>query len=189
MGILGQTSNFQNCIKKTNKIPEYARNYKNEWLFIRGVNNECYKFQNKYEIYESKIYDSIYSDKIKYFTKRFLKFQERGYIKDTSCFVFKKYDVFYIEDMYLMLKYEFEMHNDDELCADDFYLGFSNFYNLFCKFYDKINVGNDDDDYDYLKTIEYYSDPRNKVIDNDDLENIPYINGLLSSDDLDYDSD
>ena len=26
MGILAQTSNFQNCIKKTNKIPEYAGN-------------------------------------------------------------------------------------------------------------------------------------------------------------------
>ena len=39
MVILVQTSNFQNCIKNTNKIPEYARNYKNEWLFIRGIDN------------------------------------------------------------------------------------------------------------------------------------------------------
>ena len=39
MVILAQTSNFQNCIKNTNKIPEYARNYKNEWLFIRGIDN------------------------------------------------------------------------------------------------------------------------------------------------------
>ena len=40
MGILGQSSNYQNCIKKTNKIPEYARNYKNEYLFIRGINKK-----------------------------------------------------------------------------------------------------------------------------------------------------
>ena len=39
MGILEQTSNFQNCIKKTNKIPEYAKDFKNEFLFLRGINN------------------------------------------------------------------------------------------------------------------------------------------------------
>ena len=40
MVILAHSSNFQNCIKKTNKIPEYARNFKNEYLFIRGINKE-----------------------------------------------------------------------------------------------------------------------------------------------------
>ena len=44
MGILGQTSNFQKCIKKTNKIPEYARDFRNEYLFIRGINKSCEKF-------------------------------------------------------------------------------------------------------------------------------------------------
>ena len=40
MVILAHSLNFQNCIKKTNKIPEYARNFKNEYLFIRGINKE-----------------------------------------------------------------------------------------------------------------------------------------------------
>ena len=39
MGILEHSSNFQNCIKKTSKIPEYARDYRNEYLFIRGIDN------------------------------------------------------------------------------------------------------------------------------------------------------
>ena len=39
MGILAQTSNYQKCIKKTNIIPDYAREYKNEYLFIRGIDN------------------------------------------------------------------------------------------------------------------------------------------------------
>ena len=166
MGVLAQTSNFQNCIKTTNKIPEYARDFKKEFLFIIGVNKLFHKFEDKYEIYESKIYNSIYCDKIKYFIKRFLKFQEYGYLKDTSCFVFRKFDVFYIEDIYLMLRYDYEMYTDDEMSNDDFYPGFRDFYNLFCKFYDKINAGYDDiDEGDfYLKTIEIYSDPRNKVI-------------------------
>ena len=167
MGILAQTSNFQNCIKKTNKIPEYARNYKNEWLFIRGINKEFYKFEDKCELYESKFYESEYCKNLKYLMKRFLRKQEYGYLKDTTSFVFKKTDVFYIKDINELLKYE----NDD-----GFYPGFSDFYNLFCKFYDKINVGRDcinDIDF-YVNRIEYHSDPRNKISDSDNecLENI-----------------
>ena len=37
MGILGQTSNYQNFIKNNNIIPDYASDYKNEYLFIRGI--------------------------------------------------------------------------------------------------------------------------------------------------------
>ena len=45
MVILAQSSNYQKCIKKkTNKIPDYARGYKNEYLFIRGINETCEKF-------------------------------------------------------------------------------------------------------------------------------------------------
>ena len=39
MGILGQTSNYQNFIKNNNIIPDYASEYKNEYLFIRGIDN------------------------------------------------------------------------------------------------------------------------------------------------------
>ena len=42
------------------------------------------------------------------------------------------------------------------------------FYNLFCKFYEKINIRKYDDDDDvYVKPIEYYSGPRTKEIDFD----------------------
>ena len=44
MGIPGHTSNYQKCIKKTNKIPDYARKYKNEYLLIRGINEKCKDF-------------------------------------------------------------------------------------------------------------------------------------------------
>ena len=39
MGVLVHTSNFQNSLKNTNKIPDYARDYRNEYLFMRGINN------------------------------------------------------------------------------------------------------------------------------------------------------
>ena len=35
-----QFSDFKNFIKLNNKIPHYARDYKKEYLFIRGINKE-----------------------------------------------------------------------------------------------------------------------------------------------------
>ena len=146
MGILATNSNDQNYIKTTNKIPEYARDYKNEYLFIIGLNKEFYKFEDKYENHEYKIYESKYCKDLKILIKRFLRKQEYGYLKDISSFVFKKVDIFYIKDTYAMLKYDLEMFTDDEMSTNDFYPGFSDFYELFCKFYYKINIAYDDDD-------------------------------------------
>ena len=190
MGILEHSSNLQNCIKKTTKIPEYARDYKNEYLFIIGLNKEFYQFEGKYENHEYKIYESKYCKDLKILIKRFLRKQEYGYLKDISSFIFKKVDIFYIKDTYAMLKYDLEMFTDDEMSTNDFYPGFSDFYELFCKFYYKINIAYDDDDYDdyddYLKTIEYYGDPRNKVNDSDsDSDDLEY----LFDSDSDRDSD
>ena len=65
MGILDHTSNFQNCIKKTNKIPEYAREFKNEYLFIRGINKEFkYFVDNIKEAYRG-FFENHRVDKIK----------------------------------------------------------------------------------------------------------------------------
>ena len=41
MGILAKTSNYQNFIKNNNIIPDYAIDYKNEYLFIRGIDKIC----------------------------------------------------------------------------------------------------------------------------------------------------
>ena len=70
MGILGQTSNYQNCIKKTNKIPEYAMEFKNEYLFIRGINKEMNNFVVNYLTDCSELFVSSYNDKIKFFIKK-----------------------------------------------------------------------------------------------------------------------
>ena len=108
MGILAQTSNFQNCIKKTNKIPEYARDFKNEYLFIRGINKELDKFTEQYLFDCSELFVSRFSDRIKFIIKKFMKAQELNYLKDTSCFIFKACDVenivFYLKGCILILK-------------------------------------------------------------------------------------
>ena len=38
MGVATHFSHVQNLIKSNNKIPHYARDYKKEYLFIRGLN-------------------------------------------------------------------------------------------------------------------------------------------------------
>ena len=96
MVILAQTSNSQNCIKKTNKIPEYAREFKNEYLFIRGINKEFkYFVDNINEAYRG-LFENHRVDKIKKFIKKFLLAQKLGYLNDVSNFEIKGSDVDYL---------------------------------------------------------------------------------------------
>ena len=39
MGILKQSENISGATLSKNKIPDYARDYRNEYLFIRGIDN------------------------------------------------------------------------------------------------------------------------------------------------------
>ena len=44
MGILPQSHRDSNSILSKSKIPDYARDYRNEYLFIRGINKACWEF-------------------------------------------------------------------------------------------------------------------------------------------------
>ena len=47
MGILEQYDNNSGAIQSKSKIPDYARDYRNEYLFIRGINEACENFEKK----------------------------------------------------------------------------------------------------------------------------------------------
>ena len=68
MGILEQ----KNCVRNSNsKIPEYARNFRNEYLFIRGINKEFkYFVDNINEAYRG-LFENHRVDRIKKFIKKF----------------------------------------------------------------------------------------------------------------------
>ena len=85
VGVTGVTS--------FNKIPEYAREFKNEYLFIRGINKELDNFIIQYLLDCSELFISRFSDRIKFIIKKFMKAQELNHLKDTSCFNFKECDV------------------------------------------------------------------------------------------------
>ena len=47
MGSLAQPSITNKSTQKQSKIPEYAKDFKNEWLYIRGINKLCGEFMKK----------------------------------------------------------------------------------------------------------------------------------------------
>ena len=90
MGILAQTSNFQKCIKKTNKIPDYARDYRNEYLFIRGINKTCEKIVKRIVEEEENVFNSPQANKLIYYFNKFLKAQEIEFLMILVIFILKK---------------------------------------------------------------------------------------------------
>ena len=125
MVILGTSSNYQNCIKSTNnKIPEYARDYKKEYLYIRGLNKEFKYFINKLDDLNNGLFESNISNRIKYNMKRFLRGQEKGKLKDISNLMLPRYDVnnlIFINDQFRMYKIRWDFFNpsDDSDDEDD----------------------------------------------------------------------
>ena len=93
MGLLRHSSNFQNYIKKTNKIPKYARDYQNEWLYIRVINKEFKYFVENINEATRGLFQNHKVDRIKKFIKKFILAQERGKLQDTSNFEISSNDV------------------------------------------------------------------------------------------------
>ena len=96
MGIVTHFSNSQNFIKSTNKIPEYARDYKKEYLFIIGLDKEFKYLADNINDATRGLFESHKVDRIKYFIKRFLRGQERGKLQDISNLMLPKYNFIYI---------------------------------------------------------------------------------------------
>ena len=177
MVILAQTSNFQNCIKNTNKIPEYARNYKNEWLFIRGIKKEFKYFVENINEASCGLFENHKVDRIKKIIKKFLLSQEKGKLQDTSNFEIKSIDVDYLikikknflnfNQYIIFCKYCFD--EDDGLFIDP-YPGFKNIYDDFELFFSKFKIKYEEGTsfWDYFTDSD--SDSDSDGVDSDDLE-------------------
>ena len=184
MGILAQSSNSQNCIKKTNKIPEYARDFKKEYLFIRGINKEFKYFVDNINDANRGLFENHKVARIKYFIKRFLKGQERGKLKDASNFEISNIDVvnlIRIKKNFInfnqYIKFCKCCYDDDDVPFIDPYPGFKNIYDdyeLFCSKF-KIKYEDGGSFWDYCTDSDSDSDG----VDSDDLE------GILSDSDSD----
>ena len=142
-----KTLNNPKCIKLTNKIPEYIREYKREYQFIRGLNKKIeyfvfYNFESRY-----KLFDNYRVDIIKNLMKRILRAQEKGKLKDFREIEFCADDVLNLIRMEKnVYKYNinidhFREFNDDQ----DPNNYFKNFYDDIKIFFSKLNINGIDD--------------------------------------------
>ena len=170
MGILGTSSNYQNCIKSTNnKIPEYARDYKKEYLYIRGLDKEFEYFINKLDKLNEGLFESNIADRIKYNMKRFLRAQEKGKIKNISNFMLPSNvfnNLIFINEQFEFYKQRYDAFCDDDDYGSDSdddsvseylvdgkpYPGFKEFYDIFKNIFSQIK--NEDSDSDDDSDIE-----------------------------------
>ena len=133
-----------------NKIPEYAKEYKREYQFIRLLNNEFRYFINKLDNLNNGLFESYVADRVKYFMKRFLRAQEKGKIKDIKDFELQAKDIDYllfINTHFGYYKLRYDAFDDDEKP----YPGFIEIYDIFKLFFNQIKYQdyNYDSDYDF----------------------------------------
>ena len=176
MGILEHSSNQQKCIKKTNKIPEYARDFKNEYLFVRGINKTCEEFVKRLDI-EGKVINTPQAHKLMLHFRRFLKAQELDYLKDISEFYFKESDVNFIEslelqiDDYMDIFYDPDSYKFDQEKYENDNSGLKEFHESFSKFKDKIKI-EEITFSDFKNSLNFLDSDSDDGIDSEDIDNI-----------------
>ena len=155
-----------------NKIPEYARNFRNEYLFIIGINKTCERFVKKIDG-EENVFNTSQAKKLIFYFNKFLKAQKLEYLKDISEFYLKEDDVKFIEylecklDDYMDLFYDPVSYKFDQEKYENDNLGFKEFFESFRKFNDKINI--EKMSFSYLVSD---SDSDSDGVDSDDIKNI-----------------
>ena len=169
-----------------NKIPHYAREYKREYQFIRGINKEFKYFINKLDNLNNGLFESYIADRIKYFMKRFLRAQEKGKLKDISDLVLQREDInnlIFINEQFGYYKLRYDAINNVSDSDEDFdevnevvYPGFGKLYKLFKIFYNKLNIYYEEEEGDYEE-------------ENDEDFHIVRIVSDYDSDYSEYDSD
>ena len=205
----GAYSEFESFIK-SNKIPEYAREYKREYQFIRGLNKEFKYFIKKLDDLNNGLFETNLTNRIKNFMKRFLRAQEKGKFKDISNFIFPDNilnNINFINQQFGYYKLRYDAFCDDS--DDDDSNSFSDIVGDYDSDSDSDEYNDDSDDdgngeylvdgkpypgfiefydifkknFNQIKNESCYSD------DDDESDNEEYYNIILPDSDDDSDSD
>ena len=135
----------------SNKIPEYAKDFKKEWLYIRGINKLCDEFMKFLGDNTDSIEKVFWSSRARALIRHFkdvLEAQKIGKLQNISDFYFKYIDINNIEclkeqldnyrDLYVDRdSYEFDEESYD-LNIDIDFPGFRELFKLVSLFDDKI---------------------------------------------------
>ena len=110
-----------NATLSKSKIPDYARDYRNEYLFIRGIDKICDGLEMKLYDEDKEIFKSTMVDKIKRLINKFEKAQKLGYLKNISDKDIYESDVFNSISLYESLidmgdyYYNYDTEYDQEI--------------------------------------------------------------------------
>ena len=195
MGIPGHTSNYQKCIKKTNKIPDYARDYINEYLFIRGIDKyfEYFLDNINYGKAPQGVFQNNRVNIIKEKINILDKFITKGKLKDISNLEIDERDLYSnlllerlgdVGDYYVDEDWEFDQDIFDIFVDRDF-PGYKNLVECIELFHSKFKMV-----FDKYKSIwpdsDSDSDDDDDGVDSDDIKD--KLNGCEDSE-TDSDSD
>ena len=136
------------------KIPVYASQFKNEYLFIRGINKEFKYIVLNINDVTRGLFQNHRVTRIKKLIKRFLLAQERGRLQDTSNFVLER------DDVDNLIKIDNNFNNFcqfikylKDFCEEEYiepYPGFHSIYGDFKLFLSKFKIRNEKVIYGYI---------------------------------------
>ena len=161
MGLVEQKNCVSNNSENSNtskKIPEYAKDFKKEWLYITGINRKCGEFMKKLGE-DTDSFERVFSSPrakalIEHF-KNVLEAQKIGKLQNISQLKFKLSAVYKIIDLRMDLYYQMgnKFYTDFVISDDDFQDFFENFI-IFTK---NVNIKKEEDFEDDLY-LEYLND-------------------------------
>ena len=139
MAYLAHFTNFKKS-NNSNKIPEYAKDFKNEWLYIRGINRKCGEFMkflgDNTDSFEKVFWSSRARALIRDF-KNVLEAQKMGKLQNISKLKFKLSAVYKIID----LRNDLYFHMGNTFYADFFSDDeFQDFFENFIIFTNNVNI-------------------------------------------------
>ena len=140
MAYLAHFTNFKNSNTSNNKIPEYAKDFKKEWLYIQGINKKCGEFMNflgdNTDSFEEVFWSSRARALIKHF-KDVLEAQKMGKLQNISKLKFKLSAVYKIIDLRSDLYFHMGNTFHADFFTDDV---FQDFFENFIIFTNNVNI-------------------------------------------------
>ena len=135
--------------------PEFEK-HKKEYLFLRDINIECFRFNQFYYKYEEdtpNVFDTPQCRRLESFLKRFLLAQEFGYLGDLSEVHFK---FSYLSWVVYMKELMGDLIEKIEFEDEDMQESVKRFNSVFDKFIKKININKETYE-EFYKGLDVYS--------------------------------
>ena len=180
MACLAHFTNFKKSNTSNNKIPEYAKDFKNEWLYIIGINKKCWEFMKILEVNTDSFEEVFWSSRARALIRDFknvLEAQEMGKLQNISKLKFKLSAVSKIIDLrdglYFHIGHTFygDFFSDDE---------FQDFFENLIIFTNNVNIKNEEDFEDDLY-IDYFNGRYIRIDSFSELDNISDFDSISES--------